>query len=167
MPFTEGQVFGKDASDFGTFTFEGNTVKGEAKKVTGFDQFSDNPDEQEGFYLPVLADPWEGVQFRSGRLPERWVTLKDDGKIVIFLGKDAPDQTPWYELKDADGLVMRYTVDVSAAAAMAVAASVNEKPVMNYQGMKKAELVALAAERQVELPDNATKAQIIEVLEEQ
>ena len=62
---------------------------------------------------------------------------------------------------------MRYTVDVSAAAAMAVAASVNEKPVVNYQGMKKAELVALAAERQVELPDNATKAQIIEVLEEQ
>ena len=103
MPFTEGQVFGKDASDFGTFTFEGNTVKGEAKKVTGFDQFSDNSDEQEGFYLPVLADPWEGVQFRSGRLPERWVTLKDDGKIVIFLGKDAPDQTQWYELKDADG----------------------------------------------------------------
>lgn len=104
-------------SALGTYSLSGTTVTGTAKKVTEYADFSNDPNEQEGYYLPVVIDPWDGAQIRSGRNPERWVSLKDDGNVVIFLGKDAPE-TPWYEVKDAAGTTVRYTIDVTVAALM-------------------------------------------------
>ena len=94
-------------------------MTGTVNKVTGYEQFSNDPNEQEGYYLPIKVEPWEGSQVRSSRNPERWTPLKDDGNVVLFLGKEAPDQVEWYEVKDADGTVTRRYVKVSAAETIA------------------------------------------------
>lgn len=110
-------------STFGNFEVSGTSVTGTANKVTEYNDFSSDPNEQEGYYLPVDIEPWEGVQVRSSRNPERWTKLKDDGTVVIFLGKEAPNQVEWYETKDAHDVVTRYSVNVGAAAAAAYAAA--------------------------------------------
>lgn len=111
---TSGEQFGKDVSTFGAFEVAGKTVTGTAKKVTGYKQFSNNADEQEGYYLPLNIEPWEGAEVRSSRKPERWAKLKDDGVVIVFLGKEKPDQTQWVEVKSADGGIFKFTVNVSA-----------------------------------------------------
>lgn len=109
-------------SELGTYEIQGTKITGTANKITEFEQFSNDVNEQEGYYLAVDVEPWDGVQIRSSRNPEKWTELKDDGIVVIFLGKDAPDQVQWYETKDAKGDVIRYSVNVSAAAGIAYAA---------------------------------------------
>lgn len=153
-------------STLGTYQIQGTKITGNANKITGFDQFSTDPNEQEGYYLALDIEPWEGAQVRSSRKPERWTSLVDDGTVVIFLGKDAPDQVEWYEVKDANGSIIRYSVEVSAAVASLVSAS-KASPVIQvcYEDMKKDELISVATERNIELPKNATKAQIIKALE--
>lgn len=109
----QGEQYGKDVSTFGTFSVEGNAVTGEAKKVTGYKQFSNNADEQEGYYLPLNIEPWEGAEVRSSRNPDKWVKLKDDGVVIVFLGKEKPDQVKWVEAKSKDGGVTKYTINVT------------------------------------------------------
>lgn len=112
---------------FGDFTIDGLTISGTAKKVTEFTNFSSNQDEREGYYLPVNIEPWEGAEVRSGRTPETWKPLKDDGIVVIYLGKEAPDQTPWYEVKDVAGTITRYNINVTAAAVVRTKQKVSAK----------------------------------------
>lgn len=103
-------------STFGTFTISGTSVTGTANKVTGYTEFNkSDPNEQEGYYLPLTVEPWEGAQVRTARNPEKWVSLVDDANVILFLGKDAPS-VAWYEVKDADGTITRYSVDITAAA---------------------------------------------------
>ena len=108
-------------SELGTYEIQGTKITGTANRITEFKQFSSDENEQEGYYLAVDVEPWDGVQIRSSRNSEKWTELKDDGIVVIFLGKDAPD-LEWYETKDAKGGVIRYSVNVSAAAGIAYTA---------------------------------------------
>lgn len=41
--------------------------------------------------------------------------LKDDGILIVFLGKDAPERK-YFDFHYTDGSVVRYWVDVTAAA---------------------------------------------------
>lgn len=113
---TQGEQLGKDVSTFGTFSVQGNAITGEAKKVSGYNQFSNITDEQEGYYLPLNIDPWEGAEVRSSRKPDRWTKFKDDGVVIVFLGKEKPDQTSWVEVKAPDGGVTKYTINVTVGA---------------------------------------------------
>lgn len=67
-------------------------MSGEANKVTGFTAFSNDPNEQEGYYAPLTFQNWEGVEVISSRRPENRVKLTDDGDLLLFLGKE--DITP-------------------------------------------------------------------------
>lgn len=115
-------------STFGTYQLSGKTIKGTSNKVTEYAEFSSDESEQEGYYLAIEVKPWKGSQIRSGRKPESWKILQDDGNCVIYLGHDAPDQTPWYEIKESDGAITRYTVSVTAAMPVRTKKSITRKP---------------------------------------
>lgn len=152
-------MLGKDPSAFGTFSVNGQTVTGQANKVTGFTAFSNDPNEQEGYFYGTSIEPWEGAQLRSSRNPERWADFKDDGNAVIFLGKESPSETEWYEVKDPGGAILRYTFDVTAAEAIRAPLS----PIS--ADLTKAKLKAIAADEGVELPEHVTKAGIVAAIQ--
>lgn len=113
VPLKEGQVFGKDVSTLGTFEQNGQTITGTANKVTEYTQFSSDPNEQEGYYYAFNIEPWEGVTYSSAKHPEP-KPLKDDGHLVLFLGKEAPEKK-YVDFHYTDGSTVRYWVDVTAA----------------------------------------------------
>lgn len=111
-----GNYYGKDVSTFGSFQISGKELTGTANKVTGYEQFNPgNPDEQEGYYACLDIEPWQGVKIVSSRKPDSQVELKDDGIIVMFLGKESPDQMKTFDVIPAEGEKETYTVSVTAA----------------------------------------------------
>lgn len=111
----------------------GTTVTGTANKVTGYTQFSDDPEEQEGYYCAIDIEPWEGVTYSSEAHPEP-KPLKDDGILVIFLGKESPERK-YVDLHYTDGSTVRYWVDVSAA--LPVRAARGGRPVARKPAAKR------------------------------
>lgn len=112
---TEGTRYGVDVSTLGTFNIEGNKITGQAKKVTVPD-FNGQGKEQQGFFFATMIQPNTKARIRSGRVPERWVALDaegEDGFVLVFLGEEEPNQTPWIEIESGDGEVERYTVSVT------------------------------------------------------
>lgn len=111
-----GTALGKDVADFGDFHFDGNTLAGSAKKQEGFTAFSNDPNEQEGFYAYFSVYPYEGVTITSSRKPENVVQLtEEDHDVILFLGKDAPTATKSFTLTNSDGSEETFPVSVTAA----------------------------------------------------
>lgn len=121
--------------------------------MTGYTQFSSDPEEQEGYYYALNVEPWEGVTYSTEAQPEP-KPLVDDGTLVLFLGKEAPKKK-YVDFHYTDGSVVRYWVDVTAALPSR----------MGYAAMTKAQLVAEADSRGISVPRGASKSQIREALE--
>lgn len=110
-----GNCYGIDAADLGSFYFDGHTLKGTAKKQTSYTGFSSDPNKQEGYYVAFEVNPYEGVKFYTSTHPEKVFTFtEDDHFIVLFLGKDAPDNEKTFTIEDADGAKTTYHLDVTA-----------------------------------------------------
>lgn len=113
---SSGNYYGKDVSEFGSFEITAQKLTGSANKITGYDQFNPtDPNEQEGYYACLDIEPWEGTKLVSSRKPDSQVALKDNGIVVVFLGKDAPDQVKSFDVIAPSGAKTTYTVEVSAA----------------------------------------------------
>lgn len=112
-----GTYLGQDLSKLGTFSIRGNVISGVANKIEGFEQFSKDPNEQEGYYTSLTVEPWEGTKATSSRKPERTVEIDEDATLIVFLGKDSPDATEYITFQNKDGRTEKYTFDVTAAEA--------------------------------------------------
>lgn len=71
-------------------------MSGQANKISDFQSFSSDPEEQEGYYVPFYFKNWEGVQIASSRAPQKKKSLDSDGEVLMFLGKE--DITPGIKL---------------------------------------------------------------------
>ena len=112
---SSGSYLGKDVSTFGSFELQGDTLTGTANKVTGFNQFSSDPNEQEGYYAAIEIEPWDGAKFVSSRKPESQVPLVNDGIVIMYLGKDSPDAVESFDVIAPGGAKKTHPVSVTAA----------------------------------------------------
>lgn len=111
-------MLGKEASDLETgltFTQDGTidtqiNASGELRKVTGWTEFSSNPSEQNGYYLPFTVpgskEDYEGFTGTSGTI----VPFDDDMTAVVFMGESGEKKT--ITIKKVDGT--SYSINTSA-----------------------------------------------------
>lgn len=75
-----------DPTKLGDYRVEGNVVKGTATKYAGSISTHENkPEKQTGYYISVVADPWDGVEVNFDDQP--FVPLTKNGKVLLFLGQ--------------------------------------------------------------------------------
>lgn len=70
-------------------------------------------DKAEGYYYAMNVEPWEGasVRIRRDGAWEEFTPLVENGKALFWLGKDEIIADA-IEVRDADGVVTRYTLDI-------------------------------------------------------
>lgn len=77
------------------------------------------------------------MEIRTSTHPEKWIKLyggDENGDLLILLGKEKPTME-WYEVKDADGGVVRY--DLTGITAAATIAASSKTPVVKKAAAKK------------------------------
>lgn len=80
---------GKALTELGTFKVDANgTITGEANKITGWTEFSSIAAEQDGYYVALNFNPWEGNTFRIDRTTGKGkeVAFNGDGIAICRLG---------------------------------------------------------------------------------
>lgn len=109
-------MFGKDASTFGSFNVAEKTISGTANKIESYTGFSHDSNQQTGYYLPLNVENWEGCKINTNNSEGRPYNFKDDGDMVVYLGKE--DITVTYiKLTPKDGDPVQYTVSITKAEA--------------------------------------------------
>lgn len=111
-----GEVMGVDVSKFGSFDIQGRHILGTAEKVEEGMEKLYGADMQKGYFMARDFEPYEGTRVRVKRDGEwtDWKNLKDDGNLIVFLGKDSIVATD-LELQTADGRIKAYEIHVTAA----------------------------------------------------
>lgn len=113
---TRGTYLGRDVRSFGTFEVYSDRVLGTAEKVDKFTEFSGDPEEQEGYYVPLLIKPHKGTKVTSSRKPEVTKDMGEDDWLIVFLGKEAPDQAKTLTVEEAGGRKFEYDLSGIVAA---------------------------------------------------
>lgn len=111
----QGEVLGKNVMDFGNYHLEDGNVRGTLDKVTGYTGFSSKVEEQEGYYVALTIDKWQGNSFRVDRTTGKGkpVKFKDDGIIVVRFGGDQTEvDTVQKIVIIVDGTEINYDVKV-------------------------------------------------------
>lgn len=111
---SRGTYLGRDVRSLGTFEVYTDSVQGVAEKVT-FKEFSSDPEEQEGYYVPLKIEPHKGTKITSSRKPEVTKEMGEDDWLIVFLGKEAPDQAKTLTVEEAGG--RKFTYDLSGIVA--------------------------------------------------
>ena len=59
-------------------------------EITGWTEFSSDSEQQNGYYVAINVEPWEGAKVRIDRTTGNGtaVALKGDGIYIGFMGKD-------------------------------------------------------------------------------
>lgn len=84
-----GQVLGKDVTDLGSYTVDNGNIIGTVNLVTGFTGFSANAAMQDGYFISVDANKWQGVSVRLDRTTGKGTAKEcDSANTTIFLGAD-------------------------------------------------------------------------------
>lgn len=85
-----GDLLGKTAADFGDYYIAGGNILGSLNKVVDYFDFSSNVAEQEGYYVALEVDKWQGNSFRIDRTTGKGKAVKfnGDGILIAFLGAD-------------------------------------------------------------------------------
>lgn len=90
IPDTDDEFFGKKVSELGDMYMMDATIMGSLNHITGWTQFSSKVEEQDGYYVALEVDKWEGSSFRVDRTTGKGKVKKfdGDGVMIIFLGAD-------------------------------------------------------------------------------
>lgn len=85
-----GDLLGKTAADFGDYYIAGGNILGSLNRVEDYVDFSSNVEEQEGYYVALEVDKWQGNSFRIDRTTGRGkvVNFNGDGILIAYLGAD-------------------------------------------------------------------------------
>lgn len=85
-----GTQLGRDLSTLGEYTVTDEAVTGSVNEITGWTEFSSNAEQQNGYYVAINVEPWEGAKVRIDRTTGNGtaVALKGDGIYIGFMGKD-------------------------------------------------------------------------------
>lgn len=84
-----------DPTKLGTFEVGNGEITGTAKKYFGqIASRETKPDQQTGYYISVVADPWEGVS--ASKNGKDYVPMSDNGKVLVFLGQTENDVEKLY-----------------------------------------------------------------------
>ena len=75
-----------DPTKLGTFNIANNEITGNATKYFGQIASRENkPEQQTGYYISVVANPWEGVE--ASKNGKDYVPMAENGKVLVFLGQ--------------------------------------------------------------------------------
>lgn len=109
-----GNHFNHEVSDFGSYQIEGTNITGTVNKVTGYTGFDEDPEKQEGLYICIDINPWEGTKVYKtpGGSKEQAIPLKDNGIVVARLGKDSVDVESLTFI-ESNGAEKTYTISVT------------------------------------------------------
>lgn len=121
-----GDLLGKTAADFGEYYIAGGNIMGTLNKVTGYTDFSSNVAEQEGYYVALEVDKWQGNSFRIDRTTGKGKAVKfnGDGILIGFLGADEEAaKTATRIVVIIDGTEIKYDLKVKFNAVTVKAAS--------------------------------------------
>lgn len=85
-----GTQLGRDLSTLGDYTVTDEAVTGSVNEITGWTEFSSSSEQQNGYYVAINVEPWEGAKVRIDRTTGNGtaVALKGDGIYIGFMGKD-------------------------------------------------------------------------------
>lgn len=87
-----GTQLGRDLSTLGEYTIaDDGAITGTLNFQEGWTEFNSTvPDEQEGYYIALNVNPWEGNKFRIDRTTGKGkeVAFKGDGIAICWLGND-------------------------------------------------------------------------------
>ena len=100
------------AETFGSIEVKGNYVVGQLKKaehiVANFP-----PEKQNGYYIYLNAEPWDGTEVRR-KFNGEWgnfTPLSENGKFLIFAGSEKVEVTD-IDVKGEDGTITTYHIEV-------------------------------------------------------
>lgn len=90
IPDTDDEFFGKKVSELGDVYMRDAVIMGSLNHITGWTEFSSIPEQQNGYYVALEVDKWEGNSFRVDRTTGKGKAKKfnGDGIMIIFLGAD-------------------------------------------------------------------------------
>lgn len=87
-----GTQLGRDLATLGEYTIASDgAITGTLNYQEGWTEFNSAvPEEQEGYYVALNVNPWEGNKFRIDRTTGKGkeVAFKGDGIAICWLGND-------------------------------------------------------------------------------
>lgn len=86
-----GTQLGRDLSTLGEYTIADGAISGTLNFQEGWTEFNGTvTEEQEGYYVALNVNPWEGNKFRIDRTTGKGkeVAFKGDGIAICWLGND-------------------------------------------------------------------------------
>lgn len=113
-----GEILGVDTSEMGDYIVNASSIDGVAKLVNNYVGFSSDVSMQNGYYIALNVDKWDGNSFRLDRTTGSGnvVTFKDDGNVVLFLGADAEAvATAKQFVAIIDGTEIKYDLNITVA----------------------------------------------------
>lgn len=113
-----GERFGKDVATLGEYKISNRaqTIKGTANCVTDYTGFG-TFEKQQGMYLPLNIEPWDGTKVRLHKTDqdwEQWKDLKEDGIVVFRLG-DENIEFDELEVGLSTGRNVTYSLNITCA----------------------------------------------------
>lgn len=113
-----GQQFGKDVSTLGEYQVSNRaqTIKGTANCITDYTGFG-TFEKQQGEYLPLNFEPWDGTKVRLHEKDgdwKDWKNLEKDGVVVFRLGDENIDYDE-LEVNLSTGRNYTYALDITCA----------------------------------------------------
>ena len=106
-------TYGFPASTFGSIKVKGNSIVGQLKKAENITA-NFPPEKQNGYYIYLNAEPWEGTEVRR-KMNGEWgnfASLSENGKFLIFVGSEKVEVTD-IDVKDKNGIITTYHVNVT------------------------------------------------------
>lgn len=107
MEKATGTQLGRDLSTLGDYTIATDgAITGTLNLQEGWTEFNSAvPEEQEGYYVALNVNPWEGNKFRIDRTTGKGkeVAFKGDGIAICWLGNDEE------KAKTAQSIVIVYS----------------------------------------------------------
>lgn len=118
-----GDLLGKTATELGDYYIAGGNILGTLNMVEDYTGFSSVSAEQEGYYVALEVDKWQGNSFRIDRTTGKGKATKFDGDgiLIAHLGADVETaKTAQRIVVIIDGAEIKYDLKVKFNNAMGV-----------------------------------------------
>lgn len=125
-----GDLLGKTAAELGDYYIASGNIMGTVNMVEEYTGFSSNAAEQQGFYVALEVDKWQGNAFRIDRSTGKGKAVKfnGDGILIAYLGADEETaKTAQRIVVIVDGTEIKYDLKVKFLNNATLKASKNGK----------------------------------------
>ncbi|MDE7424984.1 MAG: hypothetical protein K2N51_15055 [Lachnospiraceae bacterium] len=110
-----GDLLGKTATELGDYYIASGNILGTLNRVEEYFDFSSITEEQEGYYVALEVDKWQGNSFRLDRITGKGkpVSFNGDGIVIVWLGADEETaKTATRIVVIIDGTEIKYDIKV-------------------------------------------------------